>query len=147
MEHKKFTLAFFTVAFVVIMVALFGVISLYATTWLELTLKDLCEQSSDIIIAEVVSAQSYKEENRIYTKVELGVIDKIKGRFRKFDKFNLTQYGGTVNGITTIVVGAPNFIVGEKSVLFLLERNSIRGGKNFIVLGLSQGKFNSSAQC
>lgn len=144
MKQKQFIFRLFIVASFEIMITFVGVIFLYATTSRELTLKNLCEQSSDIVIVKVISAQSYlvKEKNRIFTKIELEVTDNLRGQFQKYDKFNLTIYGGTVNGITTIVIGASTFIIGEKSILFLSQRKSNGSGKNFIVVGMAQGKFN-----
>ena len=89
MEQKLFIIRSLKLAFFFInIVALFFVTSLSATTMIELTLKDLCDQSSDIVMVKVISAQSYlvKKENRIFTKIELEIIDKIKGQFQKYDQ-------------------------------------------------------------
>jgi hypothetical protein len=144
MRHKKFTSRLFVLIFVGSIVSLCCVTTFYATTFIEFTLKDLCMKSDHIIVAQVVSMKSYwnPDQRRIFTEIQLEVNDNIKGQFQKQDQLKLTVYGGTVNGITTIVVGAPRFTVGERSVLFLSERHSVKFGRNFIVVGLSQGKFN-----
>jgi hypothetical protein len=114
-----------------------------ASTVIELTLKDMCSVSSDIVITRAISIQSYlrSDQNRIFTDIQLEVNDVMKGQFQKGDQIKLTMYGGTVNGITTFVVGAPQFDFGKHSVLFLLESQSTHFGRNFAVVGLSQGKF------
>jgi hypothetical protein len=105
--------------------------------------RKMCAISSDIVMARVISVQSYlrSEQRRIFTDIELEVDETLKGHSQKYDRMKLTMYGGTVDGITTIVVGAPNFTLGERSVLFLLETQSAQFGRNFGVVGLSQGKF------
>ena len=123
--------------------ACFGARSLFATIMKELTLKELCTISSDIVIVEVVKKQSYlnENENRMHTRIDLKIVDKLKGQFEKNDQIGLTVYGGSINGITTVVVGAPVFTTGEKSILFLSERNSNTTGQNYSVVGMGQGKF------
>lgn len=117
---------------------------LYASSLVELSLKDLSNKSTDIVIARIVLTKSYfvKEEKRIFTKIELEVLKSLKGQSRAFERLTLTVYGGTVNGTTTIVIGAPRFTPGEKSILFLTKVSLLDGAKNFLVSGLSQGKFN-----
>lgn len=138
---SKTTLLTFT--FILAIIVCFGAKTLFATTMIELTLSDLCKESSDIVVVEVVSTQSYivEAKNRIYTTIELKILDKVKGQFEQNDKVSLKVFGGTVNGITTIAVGAPMFIKGEKSVIFLEERTSIKDGQVFVVVGMGQGKF------
>ena len=116
----------------------------YASSIVELTLKEMCNQSSHIIISRVNSVESYhvKEQNRIFTDIELSVNEVLKGDLKENQKVKLTVYGGTVGEITTFVVGAPNFRIGENSLLFLSETQSDKFGKVLAVLGLSQGKFN-----
>ncbi len=145
MRYKKITAKFLAFVFVGIIVVLFCTTPSNSTTMIEFSLKDLCLKSSDIIIARTISVNTYLKpgQQRIFTNVQLEVSDKIKGRFQKQDRLKLTLYGGTVNGITTIVVGAAQFTVGEQSLLFLSERQSARSRQNyFVVAGLSQGKFN-----
>jgi len=142
MKHKKIS----SFVFIGILVVLFYITpSNSIAQQIEFSLKELCIISSDIIIARTISVNSYSEldQKRIFTDIQLEVSDKIKGQFQKQAQLKLTFYGGTVNGITTIVVGAPHFSVGEQSLLFLLEKQSARTGQNYhVVVGLSQGKFN-----
>ena len=112
---------------------------------IEVPLKYLCDESSDIVVARVVSMKSYYgdlEKTRIFTDIQLEVKDNITGRFQKEDQLKLTRCGGRVDGITTIVVGAPQFVIGEESVFFLSEKESAHSGRNFTIVGGAQGKFN-----
>lgn len=110
----------------------------------KLTLRDLCERSSDIIAGRVLSAKSYFDQGtrRIFTKIEIEVTESMKGGTRPSDTIALSVLGGTVNGITTIVVGGPKFAVGERSILFMSKVNTSSNAINYVVYGLAQGKFN-----
>lgn len=141
MKDKKFI----TSIFIAIFALLLFMTSLKSTTTIELSLKEMCEKSSDIVIAKTISVNSYQtsDQKHIYTDFKLEVIENIKGRFQQKDILKLTLYGGTFNGITAIVFGDPRFSVDEQSMLFLSERQSIKTGQNYlIVVGTSQGKFN-----
>lgn len=142
MKDKKIS----TFTFIGILVVIFYITPSNSTAQqIEFSLKELSMNSSDIIIVRTISINSYSklDQKRIFTDIQLEVSDKIKGQFQKQDQLKLKFYGGTVNGITTIVVGSPQFIVGEQSLLFLFKKQSARTGKDyFVIIGLSQGKFN-----
>ncbi len=143
MSYKNIKLRFLAFVFAGIMVALFAVTLSTATTIVELSLKDLCMASSDIIIARVVTVKSYLHpvNGEIYSDIQLEVEGTIKGQFQNQDGLELTVYGGTVNGITSFIVGAPQFRIDEQSVFFLSEGPPVDLKRNFSVVGLSQGKF------
>jgi hypothetical protein len=142
---KSISVSFFISSILVIFACFITVnVQLNATTLVELSLKELCKKSTDIVNARVISIQSYLSENkrRIFTDIELEVLSNIKGKTKVSQKIRLTVYGGTVNGVSTIVVGAPKFSVGEQTILFLSNISTNNGGVNYRVSGLSQGKFN-----
>ena len=96
----------------------------------ELSLQDLCAKSSDIIITKIINKNSFKDKshNRIYTDVELQVINPIKGN---------TKAGETIKMITTFAVGFPNFPIEEETLLFLQKRE-----KGYSIVAASEGKYN-----
>lgn len=143
MRSKRIAIRFCACLLASVIVPFICISLAHATTFVKTTLKEMCSLSSDIVIARVNSMQSYlrPEQRRIFTDVELEVDEMLKGQFQKRDRIKLTMYGGTVDGITTIVVGAADFTIGERSVLFLLERQSSQFGRNFVVVGMSHGKF------
>lgn len=111
----------------------------------ELSLQELCDESSDIVIAKPVSYITFQSENykHIHTNIKFKVIETIKGRFVAGDNFEMLVYGGELNGITKIVVDAPSYRIGEESLLFLRANR----GKEilrifFTVTGGVQGKYN-----
>lgn len=52
------------------------------------------------------------------------------------------MYGGRYNGFNTFIVGAPNYAVGQETILFLKKYRAASFGDNYGVVGLAQGKFN-----
>ncbi len=142
MNSKRIAIGFIGFAFVSCIVFLCRTYS-SASTVVEMTLKEMCSESSDILIARVTSVQSYlhQEQNRIFTDIQLEADEVFKGPFQKLGKVVLTMYGGTVNGTTTIVVGAPQFNIDQRSLLFLFETQAPQPRRDLAVIGLSQGKF------
>ncbi len=113
---------------------------------IELSLRDLCERSNNIILARVISTQSFfnDKEKRILTNIKVEVTENFKGELKPSSNLVFTVLGGTVNGTSTFVLDAPTFNVNEESILFLSSVNLPNNQKNHVVVGLSQGKFNVS---
>ena len=144
MELKNNYIRFITI-FIIIITIFLWVALLNATTMKIITLDDLCRKSNEIIIARVTAKNSYwnEDKDRIYTDIYFKVEQNIKGRLKPLDQITMKYYGGSLDGVTTLVVGAPQFTVGEKSLLFLAEKQSDKTQQNFYVIsGFSQGKFN-----
>ncbi len=118
--------------------------SVYTSSQIELSLKELCDKSDNIIIARVISSQSYfvQNEKRIFTDISIQILETLKGGLKPFGNIKFTVLGGTVNGVTTLVLEAPIFRVGEESILFLSSVFLPNNRKNYVVSGFSQGKFN-----
>lgn len=111
----------------------------------ELSIKQLCTRSNDIIIAKPISYNTFQSENKkhIYTNIKFEVSKNLKGRFGKDDTFEMTVYGGKLNGITQIAIDAPTYLINEESLLFLSENKSKAPYKTFLtVTGGVQGKYN-----
>lgn len=75
-------------------------------------------------------------EGRIYTRVELQVIEAWKGQ-PKTNSFVLVQGGGVLGEETVVVDGQEEFSIGEEVVVFLVLNQRQEG----VVIGVSQGKF------
>jgi len=108
-----------------------------------LSLKELCMLSSDIVKSEVTALECFKDEKsgRIYTDISITILEKYKGGLNAGDEITFARIGGTFEGVTTFIVGSPNYSIGEKAILFLklfrTEYNKYLGATN-----LGQGKFN-----
>ena len=112
-----------------------GTSSLASATLAEaLTLSDLVERSERIALVRVRASRVDRlADRRIVTHWALEVIDPLRG-VQEGDGFELTTLGGTQGGIGMLVVGEPNFEIGERVVLFARE-----GGGMWRPTGMSQG--------
>ena len=112
----------------------------------ELTLKDLVVNSSDIAIVQVKSKTSHwdTDRTRIYSEVDLEVIEKIQGELKKGDTFKIFHIGGSIDGITTAVLEMPSLVEGRQSVLFLNKRQSDTYGDHYTIHGMNQGAYDIS---
>jgi hypothetical protein len=130
--------------FACIVLLFLGIAGASASIFVEVPLKMMCVESDHIVIARMISMNSYWGPNhqKIFTDITLEISDKIKGQLQKGDQIKMTLAGGTVDGITTLVIGGPRFIEGQESVLFISEKISAKSGKKYFKLyGLSHGKF------
>lgn len=109
----------------------------------ELTLEDLCLLSSDVVKVEVTSIKSYwnNSKTRIFTNISIKILEKYKGNLNINEEITYRTIGGTIDGITTFVVGNPGYSLGERAILFFERVKVSEGNENFVVSGMSQGKF------
>ena len=117
-------------------------IPLYSTTKGELTLENLCIQSSDIIIAEVMEIKYIPVNNgfRVYTLVTFNIKESIKGSIQPGEVINIRFLGGKYNGLTTQVSETPLFELEETSLLFL-NRKQYKDKEILYIVGRDQGKY------
>ncbi len=128
--------------------ALFGANLASATTVQKFSLQDLARRSSTIVVATVDDQYSSWDNGKkeIYTYITLRVTDPIKGMKsdartkgpKNETTITIRQLGGTVDHISSIVPGMPNFKKGEDVVVFL-GPNDAAGYPG--VVGLQQGKY------
>jgi hypothetical protein len=112
-----------------------------------LTLKEICNESNNIIIGTPVSMNSYKSNDgrHVYTDIDIAVEKSMKGNLTNQDVIKLTMYGGTIDGNTTYVVGFPRFFLKMRSFFFLKEKTAsiekLKGPQRvFVISGIAQGK-------
>lgn len=126
-----------------IIISVFSTFSQASETML--TLKDLHDKCSHIIVGRVESVDSFyinNDKSRIYTSVKVVVDESVKGYKKRNAIVEIIFYGGTLDGRTTTVLGLPTYHVGEETLLFLKESNSDNFGNFYMVFGGKQGKFN-----
>jgi hypothetical protein len=101
-----------------------------------LDLPGMVQRADHIAVTEVVSVRADWDaaHERIVSTVELRVVESWKGASTE-SRFTVVQPGGTVDGISMVVFGMPNFKAGERTLVFL--RGSTRSAQ---VVGLAQGK-------
>lgn len=105
-----------------------------ATTLQLLTTDQMIQQSTSIVEVTVGGSAPMARGRSIYTVYQLNVIQTLKGS----PVTSVAVPGGVMNGLRTMVAGAPTLITGQKYVVFAWTSPS---GLTQII-GLSQGLFN-----
>ena len=106
----------------------------YATTFQPMPLEKLVEESSAAAEVELKSKKSFMNKiGMIMTEFTFSVNESyniedadLDGEFLK-----ITMTGGSVNGVTSFIDGAPEFAIGEKSFLLLKKIESKMYLSNF----------------
>jgi hypothetical protein len=116
--------------------------SAHATTLIRAGLDDLVADNGTIVLGAVRSAHSYWNEERtfILTDVQIAVTNVLKGNAKERD-VTATVLGGTVDDLTTLIVGGAELVPGKSYVLFLDEGDlpGVKGVRT--VRAHSQGVF------
>jgi hypothetical protein len=98
----------------------------------------LIRQASTIALGQVTGIEGhwYAAKKQIYTHIRIRVEEVLKGELPEIE-VTLNQLGGTVRGIRSWIFGSPEFVLGERVLLFLTRNpdGTLR------VLNLYQGKF------
>jgi hypothetical protein len=108
-----------------------------ATTILPADLGDLAREARVVARGRVIAVESHWTESRrgIETLVTLEVETYLKGELGGTIQFRVP--GGRLGRFRSVTVGAPQFAVGRRVIVFL----GARGPSVLHVLGLSQGVF------
>ena len=98
----------------------------------------LIRQASTIVLGQITKIDShwYAAKTQIYTHIGVRVEEVLKGQLSEVE-VTIKELGGTVGGLRSWIFGSPEFVVGERVLLFLTANpdGSMR------VLSLYQGKF------
>src|SRR5688572_2896616 len=80
----------------------------------------LIRQASTIVLGQVTRIEShwYAAKTQIYTHVGVRIEEVLKGELPEVE-ITVKQLGGTVGGLRSWIFGSPEFVVGERVVLFL----------------------------
>jgi hypothetical protein len=93
----------------------------FPTTVVPPTFEELVDRANTIFVGETVSRRSQRLENRdgplIVTLVTFNVVETLKGAPGL--QMTLEFMGGTVDDVTLVVSGMPQFNVGDKDVVFV----------------------------
>jgi hypothetical protein len=95
-------------------------------------------RTADVVLRGVVTSKSCRRDSagRIYTRVDLQVLDLWKGRVAE-NPLCVLHGGGVLGDRVSSVSGQVNYEIGEEVVAFLIINR--RG--EAVTLGLAQGKF------
>lgn len=117
---------------------LFAAATASATTMLALSVDELTQRADMVVVGRVIATEPRESEDgkRISTLVTLQVEESWKGR--PAQEVRILALGGTLDGISQVVMGAARFAEGEEVVVFL---RSLRGPEPLTeVVGMAQGK-------
>ena len=105
-----------------------------ATTYAEIMdLEELTTRASAVVTGTVESAWSYERDGLIWTRVGLDIDDSLLGTTSRH--ISLEVIGGTVDGVSLTVPGAPQFEVGGDVLLFLDGDQLVGFGQGAFALG------------
>ena len=127
------------------LLVLFGVLSQLsdAAATIVIPLDDvaLAESAVGIVLGHVVHIESVRDvqRGRLFTLIRIVVEEAVKGDFPD-GEITIRQIGGTVGDLRHWIYGSPEFVLGERVLLFLDED---RDG-NLRVAHLFQGKYSIS---
>ena len=110
-----------------------------ATTIEPRTVEELARDSSDVVVGTAGTPRSVwnAAHTMIYTVTMVRIEHALKGE--KTGAIEVTQMGGTLDGIHTKVAGVRQFQTGERDALFL--RPSVDMPGTYVITGLMQGRF------
>lgn len=107
------------------------------------TLQELASISNLIVRGEVVKIDCFYGENgQIYSNIKFEAKEILSGDYNENQIIEFTLFGGTLDGITTFTLEAPQFQLNSESILFLHEVKNTNSIKiQYQITGLCQGKF------
>jgi FG-GAP-like repeat/Ig-like domain CHU_C associated/Dual-action HEIGH metallo-peptidase len=109
---------------------------LFAATFVVPNDRDLVARADAIVIGTALDSYARESaEGGIETVTVLSVSDTLKGRLGA--TINVVEPGGTLDGVSTIIAGVPQFAPGERVLLFL----RYTGADRWSVADLAVGKF------
>jgi hypothetical protein len=112
-----------------------GCCLLSGATLEQLSLDEMVQQSSAIVLAKVAQSRSIRDGSVIYTLVEVEVLDQWKGE--RVSRREIALPGGQVGGFHQRFDGVPVLAADQEFVAFLWTGPSGRTQ----IMGLSQGFF------
>jgi hypothetical protein len=97
-----------------------GVPAASATTLVRQSLGELVSTHQTIVVGEVLEANSYwnPDHTFILTDLRIGITDAVKGD-QGADVITVTLLGGSVDDLTTLIVGGAKLELGRSYLLFL----------------------------
>jgi hypothetical protein len=109
----------------------------HASLVLALDTTELTKRADYIAVADVLSVQSAWDQShkKIFTTIELSVVESWKGGTPPASHITVVQPGGTVGDISMTVFGMSHFTPGERTLVFLRGTTGAAG-----VVGMAQGK-------
>jgi hypothetical protein len=109
----------------------------HASLVMALDTTELTKRADHIAVADVLSVESAWDQShkKIFTTIQLSVVESWKGGAKPASHITVVQPGGTVGDISMTVFGMSQFTPGERTLVFLRGTTGAAG-----VVGMAQGK-------
>lgn len=112
--------------------ALFSVFSFYsffvvATTFNPISIEKQVEEATGAAVVELVSAKPYRKDNGyIYTEYSFKIIENfnVSKSDLSGNELKIDMLGGKLDGVTSMIEGAPEFIKGKRIFVLLKKINT-----------------------
>jgi len=119
---------------------------LFASDTKELSIKEITSLSDNVVHGKVISIISYWNYSKttILTDVEVEIVTVYKGNLDKKKNTIIQLLGGTIDDISTIIIGGANFKINEEVILFLKTPQIINldiNKQKHHIIALAQGKY------
>jgi len=111
-----------------------------ATTLPHRSLDQMVQEAAQIVRGKVLSKKAFwgPGKRHIYTKIQIQVLERLKGTKSTKKTMHFHQLGGSLDGLTSRILGAAEYRVGEEILIFLEPTQS----SGFVfVLGFASGKY------
>ena len=101
-----------------------AVVPASATTLRRASLDELTTTNSTIVVGQAIGARSYWNDEGTFILTDVSVVPSrvLKGRIEE-PEVTVTLMGGSVDDLTTVIVGGAELVPGKTYVLFLNEED------------------------
>jgi hypothetical protein len=125
-----------------LILAFFLLSTSFAVTYAKTTLSKMVRTSTFVVVATVLEKESSWDDShkKIYTYIRVKINEVLKG-YNVPDEITIRQLGGQVGEEGMIVHGSPEFVIGQESILFVVDFKN-----NYQVHSIGMGKFDKEIE-
>jgi hypothetical protein len=124
-----------------LVVSLTGAATASATSLVHSGIETLARDNETILQASVLGIHSYWDAGHTFILTDVLVRPSKRFKGDAPDELSFTVMGGSVDGITTLIVGGPELVPGSEYVLFLSRTDLPGAAARLTVRDLCQGVF------
>jgi hypothetical protein len=125
---------------IIIAVAFFVSVPTFAATFVVPDDRDLPKRADAIVVGTAIDSYAqWSADGGVETLTVFSISEVIKGDVSP--TINIVEPGGSIDGVTVVIAGVPQFASGEKALLFLRKTGTDR----WAVADLAVGKFTAVA--
>src|SRR5262249_13543505 len=113
----------------------------FATSLVRRGIESLARDNETIVQAQVLDIHSYWDAGHTFILTDVHVRSSARFKGDAPDELTFTVMGGSVEGVTTLIVGGPELAPGSEYVLFLAHTDLPGAPSRLTVRDLCQGVF------